>query len=873
MIALREAGTTYLRGPFTGRVAEGLGTALQKLLLRFESARDLDRQAPRPVSGRLSFIQSRILNTDRTLVHTDRGLCALCAGPQPIRMYRKTSLLLLLAIATVGRARAQEQSAIGQWRSHLPNTNLVALVEGGGRVYAASSTAAFSYDPATGEVDLLNKTNALNDVGIEGLAWNGALSTLLVHYSNGAVDLVKDGVSWNIGDIKRSSMIGNKGVYCAFMDGTTAYLGCGFGIVVLDLVAREVRDTWFIGPSGSQVRVNDIAMTTDSIYAACGTGLFTASRTAPNLASFTSWTKRVDMGAAVAAGPFNSVVHFGDRILLNWERPTGSGGDTLLILETNDTWSRFAPLYDRVNRDMMVSGDGSSVAIPHGGDIHIYDQQMTEVAFAYSYLGSCDPSEAVRSFEGHIWVADRTQGLVKSFGGTSAIAIRPNGPKTATSWRMASAQGSVYVATGAVSGTWDNKYLKDGVHVFHNGSWTTIDRSVYPIMNGVNEYGGALNDPISVAIDPEDPAHAFVGSWDEGLLEIRDGVPISIYNATNSALGEDLNPYQNRLYVSGLDYDSDGTLWMSNARSANPIVARTKQGTWHAFDPGSILGGNAVIADILAAQNGYKWIIRPRGNGVLVYDSGSSLESTDDDRYVLVTNQTGRGGLPAPDVYSIAEDQEGQIWMGTSRGLGLFYSPEVVFSGEEFDAEEILIEQDGNVQILLETEAVAAIAVDGANRKWIGTQTSGAYLVSADGREQVHHFTTDNSPLPSNTIVAIAVDGLTGEVYIATDRGIMSYRGDATEGGDESSCASVFPNPVRETYTGPIAITGLVRDSEVKITDVSGNLVYRTESLGGQAIWNGNDMSGRRAATGVYLVFASDVTGTFKCNTKLLLVK
>ncbi len=782
--------------------------------------------------------------------------------------------LFLLLILGPGRLVAQDVSAIGQWQAHLPYTNLVAVVEGGGHIYAASNTAAFQYTPSTGEVELLNKTNVLNDVGIQGLAWNTELGMLMVYYSNGGIDLVKDGLSWNVGDIKRSSIIGNKSIYSVFMQGSLAYLGCGFGVVVLDLAAREVRETWFIGPSGAQVRVNGIEMTQDSIYAATGTGLFTAARAGTNLASFTSWTKRTDMGPAVAGGPFNSIARFGDRILLNAERTSGTGGDTLLILEPNNTWTRFAPLFDRINRGISVSADGQYVVIPHRSDLHVYDDQMVEVGFVSWYQDQpSNPSQAFRVPSGHLWIADRGQGLVRILPGGDISEILPNGPRTSTSWRMASEKGTAYVATGAVTGTWDNTFLKDGVHVYRNGVWKTLELSTYPIMNGANEFGGALNDPISVAIDPEDPDHAFVGSWDDGLLEIRGGEPIMIHNSANSPLSEDLSPFQGRLYVSGLDYDESGTLWMSNAKSATPIVARGKNGAWYTFQPGSILGGNALLSDVLAARNGYKWIIRPRGNGLLVYDSGNSLANSDDDRYALVGSQRGRGGLATPDVFAVAEDHDGQIWLGTGRGLALFYTPEVVFSGDDYDAEQILIEQDGNVQVLLETEVVSAIVVDGANRKWVGTQTGGVYLVSPDGQEQIHHFTAENSPLPSNTILNLSLDGSTGEVYFGTDRGIMSYRGEATEGGEDSECISVFPNPARETYTGPIAITGLVRDSEVKITDVSGNIVHRMRSLGGQAIWDGTDMSGQRAATGVYLVFASDVTGTFKCNTKLLLVK
>jgi ligand-binding sensor domain-containing protein len=238
-----------------------------------------------------------------------------------------------------------------------------------------------------------------------------------------------------------------------------------------------------------------------------------------------------------------------------------------------------------------------------------------------------------------------------------------------------------------------------------------------------------------------------------------------------------------------------------------------------------------------------------------------------------LNNLAGSGGLPTNDVYAVAEDLEGQIWVGTNRGVAVFYVPDAIFGSGNYDAQQILIEQDGNVQILLETEAVSSIAIDGANRKWIGTETSGVYLISADGRSQLQHFTVENSPLPSNTISSIAIEGNSGEVFIGTDRGIISYRSDATTGEAENVCALVYPNPVHENYTGPIAITGLVRDSEVKITDVAGNLVYRTTSLGGQAIWPGTDLAGNRVSTGVYLVLVADRSGSTKCNTKVLVVR
>jgi hypothetical protein len=769
---------------------------------------------------------------------------------------------------------ATAQVPLGTWQDHFPYRRAVAVAEGGGHIYCASNAAVFRYHPPTGEIERITKITALSDVGIQGLAWNEELGMLLVYYTNGNLDLLQGDRVFNMSDIRRSSILGNKGIYSVYMEGTKAYLGCGFGIVLVDLARREVRETWFIGPSGSQVRVNGITIWNDSIYAASNVGLFTASVNAPNLASFSSWRKRIDMPTAMANGPFNAVARFGDRILLNY-RSALPEADTLLILDQGNSFQRFSPLYGRRNLNLNPSADGQFMIIPHAIDIHRYDLDMTEVTFQYAYAGAVAfPTQAIHGSEGGVfWVSDKEQGLVRATGFGEGVSVVPNGPRNASVYRMDARDGTLFVATGGVEGNWTNKYQKEGVHHFADGTWITNDRENTPIMLGVNGFGEALNDVLCVAIDPNDPKRAFAGSWEEGLLEFNDRVPVTIHNATNSGLAQELNGPAGKVNVAGLSYDRDGNLWMTNALTAAPIVVYTKNGQWRSFSPGTILNSNFLMSDILAARNGYKWIIRPRGNALLVFDDNGTLENTSDDRYKLLNNFEGSGGLPSQDVFCMAEDKEGQIWVGTNRGVAVFYTPEAVFGTGNFDAQQILIEQDGNVQILLETEAVSVIAIDGANRKWIGTQTSGVFLFSADGREQIHHFTKLNSPLPSDGITSIAIDGKTGEVYLGTEEGILSYRSDATEGIFENSCASVFPNPVRESYTGPVAISGLVRNSEVKITDIAGNLVYRTTSLGGQAVWPGTDMSGNRVSTGVYLVMATDRSGTYKCNTKVLVVR
>ncbi len=783
----------------------------------------------------------------------------------------RTLLLLWTSIGMVPFLIAQ--NPLGTWQDHLPYRRAIGVVEGDGNIYCASTTAVFRYDMATGEIERITKANALSDVGIQGLAWNEPLGMLLVYYTNGNLDLIQGDRAFNMGDIRRSSILGNKGIYSVHMEGTLAYLGCGFGIVLVDLERREVRETWFIGPSGSQVQVNGITIWNDSIYAATNTGLYTASTNAPNLAAFSSWARRSDMPQAMANGPFNAVARLGDRILLNY-RSSLPEADTLLLLDQSNTFQRYSPLYGRRNLNLDVSTNGEFVIIAHVLDIHRYNVALEEITFQFGYEGTAPfPNQAIHGSDGAFWVADRELGLVRGEGFGEGRSIVPNGPRGAASVRMDSREGVLFVATGGVEGNWTNSFSKEGVHHYADGEWRTNDRDNTPLLVGANDFGEALNDVMNVAIDPRDPTRAFAASWDEGLLEFKDRVPIRFLNNTNSGLEAELNGAPNKVNSAGLSFDGDGNLWVTNASVPAVIKVLTKDGEWFSYNPGGILGSNFLVSDILAATNGFKWVIRPRGNGMLVFNDNGTLDNTADDSYRLLNNIEGSGGLPSQDVFSFAEDKEGQIWVGTNRGVAVFYTPDAIFGTGNFDAQQILIEQDGNVQILLETETVSAIAVDGANRKWIGTQNSGVFLVSADGRQELQHFTRLNSPLPSDAITSIAIDGVSGEVFFGTDRGILSYRSDATEGAFENTCASVYPNPVREDHTGPIAITGLVRDSEVKITDIAGNLVYRTTSLGGQAVWPGTDMGGNRVSTGVYLVLVADRFGSTKCNTKVLVVR
>lgn len=277
-----------------------------------------------------------------------------------------------------------------------------------------------------------------------------------------------------------------------------------------------------------------------------------------------------------------------------------------------------------------------------------------------------------------------------------------------------------------------------------------------------------------------------------------------------------------------------------------------------------------ILKKMVVDQQGQVWAATFQNGGVLVFNYGADMDNTSDDQYKLLQSGAGAGGLPSNNVFCIAADHTGNIWVGTDAGIGVFYCPGSVFNGG-CDATRIKVTLNGYVGYLFGMQTVRALAVDAANRIWVGT-TEGVWLISNDGQTTYQNFTTENSPLPNNQITDISIDDATGEVFIGTLGGMVSYQGDAI-GPSCADCNSalVYPNPVKPDYTGPIAIKGLTDNAYVKITDVSGTLIFQGRANGTQMIWNGMGYDGVRAKNGVYLVFSSTDLGKEKRVAKILI--
>ncbi len=747
--------------------------------------------------------------------------------------------------------------AIGEWRTHLPFNSCFSIAEANNKIYCATKYALFSYEKDDQSIERITKVNALSDIGVSRIRYNKAYDVLVIAYTNGNIDLLHNNTISNISDIKRKAMPGSKMINDILFVDDKAYLSCGFGIVLLDLTKKEILDTYYIGPNGAHIEVFDLELADSLLYAATINGVYKAEISNPFLSNYQYWFK--DVSIPNANGKFNHIAFYNNKILVNLSE-LAFNTDTIYTYNGTN-WDYFDKTYSYTRHQMSVFGD--KLVLVNDGDIDIYDTTFHSIQKIYDYNpGTPYPRDMIIDDDNVNWIADKDCGLVKNWLVWNYAKITPNGPATTNVTAMSVQGNKLWVAPGGHDDTWNNVYNNDGVFSFVDETWKQFNYSNVPAFDSIYDF-------ISVAVNPANTSKAYIGSWSKGLVEFTDQAMTTVYNQYNSSLANKEN--STKVQIGGICFDKDNNMWVTNSGVNTAINVLTNEGVWIAFNFSGLVNNNEVGAIVVDDFN-QKWAVLPRNNGILVFDDNNTISNISDDKSKKITSSLGNGNLPSNNVFSIAKDRDGEIWVGTDKGITVFYSPDNVFSGSNFDSQHILVNQGGYNQPLLESETVTSIAVDGSNRKWLGTQRTGVFLMSADGSTELLHFTEDNSPLLSNTINNIVINQENGEVFFGTDKGIISFKYTSTEGGETFSDVYAYPNPVRENYYGTIAIKGLVENADVKITDISGTLVFKTVAEGGQAIWTGNNFEGERAHTGVYLVFSSNADGTETLVTKILFI-
>lgn len=546
------------------------------------------------------------------------------------------------------------------------------------------------------------------------------------------------------------------------------------------------------------------------------------------------------------------------------------------------------------NFQKMVAG-ADHLMVTSSAALQIYNASFAPTAsYGSPVIGETPQTPAYRgaivTANGEIWAADYNHGLLNKREGDSWDKYLPQGPVSNKAHQLKFSGENLWLVPGGLVEAWNNALIPASLSILSNSGWSHLTTQNNSLFKGAT-------DLLSLSPHPDNPDHLYVSSWGSGLFELKttDNKPavVSHYLSPKNGL---VNIYDNNsryVRVAATAFDKNNTLWMTNSSVTNAIVAYIPQeDKWQRYSYGAI-SNNMGMAPMMAASTGDMWvaIFRGKSKGLFVWnDSNTPLNQSDDIYRSVVTkaadtDNRNQGQLLLWDeegieitksIYAMAEDQNGHIWLGTDRGIVVQYQPHSIFTKEKPVFSRIKIaREDGTsyADYLLDEQIVSSILVDPGNRKWLGTQGSGIYLVSPDGSKQISAFTTDNSPLPSNYINSITMNESTGEIFIATGEGVVSYKGSATKGNVNYSDMYAFPNPVRPEFRGNITITGLVAKTTVKITDVSGKLVFETTSVGGQAFWDGQNLWGEAVKSGVYLVFVASEDGSQSAVTKIAIIR
>lgn len=769
-------------------------------------------------------------------------------------MRKSIALLPLLLISTILPVRAQ--TAVGQWRDCLDYSQIRHVVPAGNIIYGGALGGILCYDLEEHAVTRMSKGTGLNDVGIATMAYDASTRCLVVAYNNSNIDLVIDDHTYNLSDIKRADLSGDKSIrHIRFANGR-GYLATGFGVVVIDLQRKEIKETWYLGAGGGYTPVYDLAFMDDSIYAATGEGLKRLARTESHPSVSDLWAT----DSRLAGTTVTTLENFDGKLLLAGY--TFDPEQITLLVHTPTgyrIWNRGDILSMRVG--------GGKVTLTHEHSVVRYNNSLERYDSLTNYTWSTlDAYDAVCTDNGVLWVGHNWDGLLYINPDGTDGTCHLNGPFSHDHcFRLVPFNSRMMLCPGGHSPIYTATYYEPNLLTAYGREWSSLDKS-----NGLLDHASDLLD---AAVNPRDTTETVAALWGAGAISIRNNKVQTLYDTTNTdgALVPLVSGDYRRLLIGSVAFDRQGNLWVLSSHSTHALAVRRTNGQWKGFETQQMTSAAPALDKLVCDSiDGYLWFMG-RDNVIYVHDGNNRMARV---------NPNNGSKLSTETVTALVQDQNGNLWLGTNKGIKVIYDGYKAFqnggNGEisPVTCSNITISNGEFAEYLMAYESITAIAVDGANRKWVGTANGGLYLISANGLEQLEHFTSANSPLFADRIVCLGINERTGEVYIGTERGLQVYRGTATYADKKPlDEVHVFPNPVRPDYDGPISATGFTRNGKVHITDAAGHTVFSTTANGGQVTWNGRTLNGERVASGVYYIFASDEEGNNRSVGRILIIR
>lgn len=737
------------------------------------------------------------------------------------------------------------------WKGYFSYNQIKDVSESSTKIYAAAENALFTKNLATNDIKTINTIDGLSGQTISAIYHSETFNKTIVGYEDGLMIVINDadGTMLNVVDIINKNIPANIKRVNHFMeyDGIV-YVSCDFGVVQYKLATLEFGDTYFIGPAGQEIKIYQTAVFNGEIYAVTQYyGIKKAALSNPNLNDYAQWQ-------IFDNGFWNGLVTFNNQLIgmnadNNIYKYNGIYFEQIGAIGQIGYHIRTASNYLIVNSLNHVFVFNTSLS----QIIHIQNSQITSIPVTFSCATVANET---------IYIGTNENGIVSSpiSSPTNFEFIMPNGPTRNNIFSINSSSSNLWADYGGYDITYNPfTFLPSGIGEFGVSKY--------------NETDGWLNIPYSevleakalvrIAVNPNDENQVYVASYFSGLLKIENDIPTILLDATNSGL----EGATGNCRINSTTFDKSGNLWLTNSRIKNGLKVLKADGTWQSFNMENILTdyGSNDFCKIAIDKNGTKWIATYK-NGVVAFNETANI-------FKKISEGADLGNLPSIDVRAIAVDNRNQVWIGTNRGLRVLPSAGSYNSEEQMKANAIIILEDGLAQELLYEQFITDIAVNGSNQKWIGTADSGVFLFSSNGQETIYHFTKDNSPLPSNVINDIDINSVTGEIFFATDRGMVSFKGTSTRPADNLDAVYVYPNPVRPEFVGTVKIAGLISKANIKITDIEGNLVYETTSEGGTVEWDTKAFGKYNVASGVYMIFISAQDASETAVKKVMIVR
>ncbi len=733
-----------------------------------------------------------------------------------------------------------------QWVGHFSYTNVQDMAQSNGRVYAAAESAMFSKSTITNELKTITSVDGLKPETITAIHYSAEFNRILVGSDNGLLIVINsDNTFINKIDIVEEATVqaGKKRINHITEDGGKAYISCDFGIAVFDIASLEFGDTYYLGPNGSEIPVIQSTVFQGYIYAASASnGIRRGLLTNPNLNDYNQWQE-------IYGGGWSGITSFGNNYF---------GADNMGNVYRLSAGALFFTNIGNPAVDIREANGYLVITSPNR--ISVYDEDLMQVLQLNGLPGENVTFTCATVVSGQLFIGTKTKGVIQTFLNNISIRenITPNGPLVSSIFSLEKTPNSLWAVFGGYDYQFIPDYSERGISkLMPDEGWVNIP---YEDVLGAK----SLTD---VAVNPNNSSEVYVASYDKGLLRLEDDVPIQLYDETNS-------PLENQQFATGFDnlrvnslyFDGAGGIWMTNDMTEKPLKV-FRNGNWSSYSFVDVISApkDNKYQKMIIDRNGTKWI--PSINSGLI-----AFNESLGNKFIVIGSDDF-GNLPSIYVKCVAIDNSNRLWIGTSVGLRVLPGIDRFLTEDVLSTNAIIIEEDGLAQELLYEQDINDIEVDGSNNKWIATSSAGAFLVSPDGQKTLFHFTKLNSPLPSNTVNDIAIDSQSGDVYFATDKGMVAYKGTSTDAEGDLSNVYVYPNPVRPGFEGDVKVSGLIDNANIKITDIEGNLVYETTSEGGTILWDTRAFGRYKVASGVYMIFIASEDGAETKVKKVMIIR